>query len=295
MHRLNFWIMAVTCTFSLSALAQQKATNFGNVTSMQQPTQPEAPENDLNTKRFQFGAGVGTAQFKYSEAKMTEKVDDMTDLEAYAVFPIKTRMQVTGELGFLSGSGGYDGQTQDGAPIKSGSDTSVSNLRGLFGWRLFTNEDQTSRILPYAGLGLRNLKNTIQGDGGYRREVDYLYLPMGTEFAWETSNRWTFSIRPELRLLLLGTVTSYLSDANPDLPDVTNYQSSGAGFQISGSVRKQFQHFGIALQAYFEQWHVDDSDTQTTAFNSGGTEYELKTVEPSNDTQTVGINALVTF
>jgi hypothetical protein len=106
-----------------------------------------------------------------------------------------------------------------------------------------------------AGLGLHTLWNDLRGRtstnyAGYERLATQIWLPV----------RWTSAAAWELEggLLLRGTHTSRLSQANSTNADIRNTQTSGAYVQASTSLKLDD---GTRLSPFVRLTRLGDSDT----------------------------------
>nr|WP_315229517.1 hypothetical protein [uncultured Limnohabitans sp.] len=106
-----------------------------------------------------------------------------------------------------------------------------------------------------AGLGLQTLWNDLRGQtstnhSGYERQATQIWLPV----------RWTSAATWELEgaLLLRGTHTSRLSQANPINADIRNTQTNGAYLQASTRFKLDD---GTNLSPFVRITRLGDSDT----------------------------------
>ena len=97
-----------------------------------------------------------------------------------------------------------------------------------------------------------------------------MYMPFGINF--ETGS---FELRGEYLYFLYGQQKSYLSDASPALPDITNDQEDGSGMKFAA---KLYTEGGIGLEFYMDYWDIADSKLDTTG----------NFMEPRNTTSETG-------
>ena len=282
-------------SLSASAAQPQQKNAVAPSTGTTQMSQSEVENNSLSSltsKKFTYDVGLTSNQFEYKEGSLMKETMDMQGINVQMTMPLANgALQVTPDLEYVTGNGTYDGgiQHSDGTvtPAKADTNTRITSLRGLVGPRFFAGSNV--RIVPFAGLGTSKLENKISGTAGYRREVEYLYLPLGVDFKAKIGETWALGLAAEGDILLVGHVKSYLSDIDSSLPDVENSQTSGTGYRVSASVTKYFQSVAVSLQPYVYHWKVAES--QKTYVQSLSATF----IEPENETNLVGANVVVTF
>lgn len=140
-------------------------------------------------------------------------------------------------------------------------------------------------LSTYVGLGYRFLLNdgrglTSTGHAGYRRESNYLYLPVGIilQTAWQEG---TLRTRIEYDHLLNGKQYTRLSDTGLGYADVNNKQSSGRGIKLQLSYMTPEWFAG----PYLHYWDIADSAVTPFYQNGAIAGYGL---EPQNRTTEIG-------
>jgi hypothetical protein len=140
-------------------------------------------------------------------------------------------------------------------------------------------------LSTYVGLGYRYLMNdgrglTSTGYAGYRRESNYLYLPLGIilQSAWQEG---TLRTRIEYDHLLHGNQFTQLSDTGLGYADVSNKQSSGRGIKLQLSYMTSEWFAG----PYLHYWDIADSAVAPFYQNGVIAGYGL---EPQNRTTEFG-------
>jgi len=185
-----------------------------------------------------------------------------------------------GRLGF--GEVDYDGSYMDGTPLSTdGVDDFLFDVRLLWG-----REWPTARLANavYGGLGYRYLNDDSSSQpGGYERESNYLYVPLGTRKDFVLTDRWSLSLRGEFDVLIIGRQISHLSDADPGLPDVRNWQWPGFGAGLSVDLRHTSRRVDLALSPFVRYWWVDESSVSDGYY------------EPENNTVEYGLSFVVQF
>lgn len=164
-------------------------------------------------------------------------------------------------------------------------------LRGLLGYDVAV--DPTSFITPYTGLGYRYLGDdssgriSTTGAHGYNRQSNYWYSPIGIEYVSILPDGWTIGAGAEFDIFWSGTQKSFLSNANPSLPDVSNQQNQGYGFRGAIRVEKKFTYTSIKFEPFIRYWNIGQSEDTIAA---GRLVYE-----PKNNTTEIGAQIAIKF
>jgi hypothetical protein len=180
----------------------------------------------------------------------------------------------------------------------SGSGTAIGDpdwyydARGLFG-KDFIVSGQV--VAPYAGYGYRYLFNdgrgiTSTGAGGYRRESNYWYIPIGINHKMHLSSHSKLDTTIEYNYLLDGKQVSHLSDV-AGYSDVKNKQNKGYGYRVSS----MYVENNWALGPYFYYWSIDQSNMVDSIVVSGGVENKITLYEPKNNTKELGFKVSYKF
>lgn len=129
----------------------------------------------------------------------------------------------------------------------------LAELRVMVGTRLPSG---ALRLTPYGGLGTRYLINdssgtvTDTGYYGYRRESQYVYVPLGVELAAWPVGRLRLLASAEYDLFVAGRQRSHLAEGA-----VLNRQTGGWGARG----RVEIGYAGFRLAAYHQRWSIADS------------------------------------
>ena len=189
-------------------------------------------------------------------------------------------LKIEGRLSF--GEVDYDGSYMDGTPLRmSGIDDFLLDIR-LMGGR----EWQPATFLNafYAGLGYRYLNDDSSSEpGGYLRESNYLYVPLGSRADFELTDAWSLGLMGELDVLLIGRQISHLDDAGLDGPEVKNWQWPGFGVRGAVALRHKSQSLDFAVSPFVRYWWVAESDTSQGYY------------EPENSTLEYGLSVIFRF
>ena len=174
----------------------------------------------------------------------------------------------------------YDGSTWGGTPVTADSEDYIFETRALVGTNLIP---RPTPLYLYGGVGYRYWNNQIEGAGGYKREIEYLYCPLGLRFFGPVSKNWHWRVEAEYDLFLRGTVKSRLSDVHPSYPNIENTQDSGYGARGSAALARQFKRGEISFGPFVQYWDIDDSDIDMGCY------------EPANTTTVFGFQVAFRF
>ena len=196
-----------------------------------------------------------------------------------------------GDVIYKQGSLSYSG-----SGVQDGVQNYYYDIRGLVGKDYAFKEDV---IAPFTGLGYRYLyddnRGAATGGFGYRREISYLYVPLGLIHRTLLANSAKLETQLEYDYLIKGIVNTHLSDvnaiSNSVYPDITNNQTSGWGMRLSTSYQKN----NWALTPYFNYWFIQNSDFVSATYKNGNTTSRNIFYEPTNRTVEYGIKASFKF
>ncbi len=173
-------------------------------------------------------------------------------------------------------------------------DYHVFEIRGLLGKDFILAGEKV--ITPYLGLGYRYLLDdsggriSSTGAGGYDRESNYYYLPVGLELFSELTDAWSEVFTLEYDYFLMGEQESHLSDANPNYNDVSNGQNDGYGWRASIRFQREYkQGAALVVEPFVRYWNIDWSDP--AVITDAGTPVGIG-YEPTNKTREIGIKVV---
>lgn len=210
------------------------------------------------------------------------------DLHVVRVSEDRDNLIFRGDLRYAFGTVDYN---SNGTGSASGEPDIYIEARALVGKDQVINDAVLS---PYIGLGYRYLFNdgrgiTNTGYGGYRRESNYIYLPLGIIHRRWLNDQASLESTLEYDQLLAGTQVSSLSDTGLGYSDATNSQSNGYGLKLS----VKYQKANWAIGPYLYYWDIGQSDIVPEIQNGVPTGYGL--VEPKNNTVEFGFQASQRF
>jgi hypothetical protein len=231
--------------------------------------------------------GLSVSAYQYREPGIMSLTGAKIGLDLHLTKVLRNDQFIRGDLRYAFGTVDYNSSDTGSA---SGEPDMYFEIRGLFGKDWIVKEAVLS---AYAGLGYRYLFNdgrgvTNTGYGGYRRESNYIYLPVGIIHRRELTGQARLRSTLEYDQLLSGTQISTLSDV-PGYSDATNSQSSGYGLKLSIMYQKSIW----AVGPYLNYWNIAESDVVPEIKNGVPTGYGL--VEPKNNTIEIGLMASQQF
>jgi hypothetical protein len=188
---------------------------------------------------------------------------------------------------FASGVVDYDGQTQGGVPLTiTDIDDYTMEFRGLIGHENL-RFDYTGGL--YAGFGYRYLNDDLsEFSGGYERESNYYYIPIGiTGTGPVSANGWSSGLTFEFDFLLRGLQKTHLSDTGYGYSDFENKQKKGWGLRGSIKFIKN-GNMDFIIEPFARFWSIDDSEV--TVIEGG-----IPVYEPRNESVEAGVNIIIKF
>jgi len=190
---------------------------------------------------------------------------------------------------YAQGEVDYEG-SMGGEPLTiSGIDDRTMEFRPLVGLDWFSEADSLATF--YSGFGYRYLNDdSSKFPGGYERESNYYYLPIGITGTRRTGGGWFDSIGGTLEFdfLLSGVQQSHLSDMG--YQDVENDQDTGWGLRASIKFEKRGK-LNFTLEPFVRAWFIAASETETIYVE--GEPVEM--YEPKNETVEAGVNLVIRF
>lgn len=240
-----------------------------------------------------FEIGLETMYYKYKEDY--EEGDDMEEdgfmyglIGNYTYHHLDSKLMMNASLEyFFADDLDYDGQTWGGDPVKSDTDAWMVECRGLIGYDFIFNGKHL--ITPFVGIAYRYWNDDIGGIGGYEREIEYWYSPIGIKTVSHLSNKWKWGISAECDLFWSGKVKSHLSDVDPGYNDPEVNQDFGDGYGLRFSARLEREltkNCALSIEPYIRYWDIDKSNTETLTYNGAPIGYVW---EPENKTTSYGL------
>lgn len=283
MHRLTNWIIALTLVLWASLSMAQDV-----------PSPLPGDDEEESWSNIEVELTFQPMYFYYEEPGVMKELGMLWGFAGRAteyrasLWDFRWMFRVEGE--YHEGDLTYDGQYSDGTKVTSDCDDWLYSIRGLVGAEFPLSN---FRLTPYLGLAYRYWNNTIEGAGGYEREVSYIYSPMGLELKRSFDPGMETGLRAEYQLFWEGRVESHLSDSTI-YDDVTNHQDmfSGHGFRGSLYFKYTAPKWLFSVEPYYQYWKVAESDHATLSI-SGVRVGEAW--EPKNETHQIGLNISIGF
>lgn len=252
------------------------------------PTGPVKMPVPAAPKSRAFSAGLVIGYMDYKEPGLMREYGPLYGLGgSYTRFTdAALQWRFEGEL--VAGRLIYDGGNLSGARYTQPTSDWIIDVRALA--VLASAPSPAWSVSPYAGLGLRDLNDKIEGSGSYNRNISYLYLPLGARIEGGLARTWSLSFSGEFDIMPYGTVVSRLSDVDPNAPDVVNH-NRGIGGRLTATLHKDLGRFGGHIGFVYKKWKIDQSDgVPLTIGNQTGTLYE-----PENEFDFFGLNVGADF
>ncbi len=243
------------------------------------------------TSSHRFEVAPVISWFEYKEPSVMSEKGFMAGVRGRYTFNRGAFMVDCG-LELTAGSLDYDGQTWSGVPVKRDTDDYLFEFRSLLGGNIYLGK---SRITPFVGIGVRYWNDEIREGGGYEREIQYLYSPVGLKMEGPISSKWSWHFSGEYDLFWQGRVKSHLSDVDPGFNDPRNTQgfADGYGLRFSLQFRNQAtERLSWYIEPFFRYWDVERSDYAVLTYY--GVPFGVG-YEPENNTLAYGVTIGVGF
>jgi len=255
---------------------------------------PVRPARDeLGLKAASFEIGPEFYSFEYEEPGVMKEEGEFfgvtlgfTTHTLAASLPYKKGgFMFRGEARLAYGQVDYEGATWGGTPlIIEDIDDFALEGRLLFGGDFLAGNTLNT---IYGGPAYRYLSDDLsEYAGGYLRESNYFYIPVGYEFDSTYKAGWSIGFNIEYDIFIWGVQRSHLSDVG--LNDVDNDQDSGFGYRASIKIQKKSRRGAFIIEPFFRYWDIDESDVSYAGSGVYG-------VEPANDTTELGVHVIWKF
>jgi hypothetical protein len=175
-------------------------------------------------------------------------------------------------------------------------DDIIFEIKGLAGYDV--RASNTVTITPFIGLGYRYLEDDASGKisstgaGGYLRESNYYYSPIGIEVVNVIDGDWSAGVMLEYDYFWKGKQKSYLSNVDSGYNTVESKQNSGYGVKGSINIKKQTNRVFYVIEPFIRYWNIDKSDVQNLTYYGTviGTGWE-----PKNESTEIGVKFMIGF
>lgn len=232
----------------------------------------------------ELGLSISSYQYKEPDVMTLKATKFGIDYRSTLVFADVWSLRIDGR--YADGDTDY---TSNGTGSANNLPDWYAEVRALIGRDYVTRHGV---LVPYSGLGYRYLYNDLRGQTtangqtyyGYRRESQYLYLPLGVTHRLSLADNQRLDTELEFDWLLRGWQTSKLGDPygiTADELDLNNKQKTGFGLKASTLYR--YGHWSVG--PFINYWKIDKSDVSTvSALGEAG-------YEPNNHTLEWGLKA----
>ena len=240
-----------------------------------------------------FNLGLDGRYLDYEEDDLMEEDGWLYGIVGRYIYHGSNNFMFETSANYVFGELEYDGETWGGTPVEADADDWIIECRGLFGGDYRINNNNA--VTFFTGVGYRYWNDEIDAPGGYEREIQYWYLPIGIKTISSLNNSWTCGMSIEYDLFLSGEVKSHLSDVHPYLNDLKNDQDFGDGYGIKFSLKfdkKLTSDAGVSIEPYITYWDIDKSDTATLTYYGTPIGYGY---EPANETIAGGLQLNISF
>ena len=249
-------------------------------------------EDDLTKGRHSFVLGTEISYFKYEEPGSISIEDKGMMYGIVGSYTYRNKWMTKLEGKFAYGSVDYNGATMDGTPLTiSDIPDYMVEFRWLLGYD-FVAKGIT--ITPDFGIGYRYVQDNAQQRyaGGYQRESNYIYIPIGAGAVTNIGKGWSFGANVEYDLFLWGRQISYFSDIDPNYNNPENEQLRGYGVRGSISIAKKGEKMSFIIEPYIRYWNIKESNYSILTYDNMPVSYGY---EPNNDSTEIGCKLAVTF
>jgi hypothetical protein len=250
--------------------------------------------------RHSFAIGIDVSYLDNEEEGVGDRSGPEWDGWMYGLvagYTYHNHVMMEASLDYSMGDLDYDGALRTFSPSgevlvepsKKEADSEVLECRGLLGYDFIFRDKHV--VTPFLGLGYRYWSEDRSGRGGFEREVEYWYSPLGIRTCSPLSGKWTWGATLEYDHFWDGKVDSDLSG----MP--TFHFDSGYGTRFSLRFgRALSERVALSLEPYVTYWDIDESDVELFAIPSGSDEFAVfPSIEPDNDTSTFGLRMRLEF
>jgi hypothetical protein len=250
------------------------------------------PGGGVNQEAKSWEVSLFGSNIKYKEPGLMQEKGSLTGFSGSYTLVFSDRYDACLEL--RAGWGKVD-YTSAGTGSADGIEDKLIELRGI--WEYGSSDKEGGFWRPYFGLGYRYLNDGLDTVvGGYQREANYTYLPLGVDCGVNVDNAWSLSFKAEYDMFLGGVQKSQLSDIDPSnhaYNDVHNQQRSGYGLRGSLRIARLGELRDWFLEPYVIYWNIKKSGT--TDVTDFGQPTNWVAFEPKNNSTECGVKLGVRF
>jgi hypothetical protein len=242
---------------------------------------------DVTEVTNNFNLTADGSYIKYEEPDIMKETGWMAGVsgEYTARFPQRLVLGLDGRLAF----GQVDYESNGTGTIDNINDF-LGEARATAGYDIYV---ENSRITPYSGFGYRFLMDQLGGNvsttgaGGYDRESNYYYVPVGVKTLTSLDGDWFWGMTAEYDFFLKGNQKSELGQALTGIDTLENDQNDGYGLKGSIQIIKRSDRFNVLVEPFINYWNIDKSEVKAITF--GGTPVGVVGYEPENNSTEIGL------
>ena len=244
--------------------------------------------------KIEYQLGIGLMDFNYAEYDDNNKfLDGETGFIPGVVHKLKLKSQKTytefvGQA--YTNTVKYDGQTQDGIPLKTKSDAVIIDAHFKYGLRLSRARNHG----PYAGIGfrywLRNIRSgrDINGDAvaGLLEQYRWSYGLLGYTGNFHVSENITLGFDIRHTYMFNGKMdVDFLGYKNYDSTQVE--LGNRAGLRFALPIQRKIRSHRLILSPYYEI--LDIGKSNSVRVTADGVPTDTTIHEPRSETRNMGI------
>lgn len=274
----------------------------------------EIEELEKEGRAGHFELGPEIYYFRYKEPGVMKEDGMMCGLTG--AYSWRNNFMLKAE-GRIAGSQ-VDYKSEDTGTIDNIPDFSAE-FRGLAGYDFKPSENyvlmpyfsEGVTLTPYFGIGYRYLNDDASGKvsstnaGGYERESNYIYSPLGVEAVFKIQDGWSIGGSVEYDIFWSGKQKTHLSDVrcyNPvwgyyTFPDIENDQDKGYGIRGSAQLQKKGENLDFTIEPFIRYWNIKKSKEVTASTISENGLWTITSIssEPKNNSIEIGVKFAVGF
>jgi hypothetical protein len=216
----------------------------------------------LGTQKSSLRVGLSLTHFNYQELGLPFLNEEngllpMLHLR-YDSAPVDGRWTFgfRSEVNFFRTS--YTGTTINNLAVIGQNHSAFMALGELWVRAKLFDAGEGGRASAYAGLGYRHWSRMAAGDGIDTFDLSYqwIYLPVGVRFDYQSLNDWGIGIDISVRQAFLGRVAYGFAEVDPTLLNTEGLLGSSAlNFRVAVPVSfKKLIGFPVTFEPYFEQF-----------------------------------------
>lgn len=220
-------------------------------------------------------------EFSTTDQKLNTETGWLPGLEIGFVYDLTPDWSLGVNTSYYQGTVDYDGQTQQGTPHTTNTDTELFRLGARLGRLVYKNIQLFAGVQLYRWDRDINDNNNVSGITEIYEWNEYS-LGLNTDFI-VTSKDW---INLEASLLFIRDATIFVDLTRVNLGTATLEQGDGTGARINLSWLHQHKNnINYGLSLFIEGWEFGRSNTKQTENSST----IIFVTEPRSETKNIGL------